>query len=232
MTFLTTIYDVDFAELYRQHKQQTGRAPSTVTKWDHKAQQQPVGQLADNYSHAFIGAMQLQATDTVLDVGCGTGAIAVLVAAAVKQVYALDYSPKMLEKVQLNAQHYNAHNISTLCKSWEDSWAQIPVCDVVVASRSTLVMDMEQALIKLTQQAKRHVYITYPASTRFATAQHINAQEQPHLATPSYLYILAILHQLGLQPQLRYISNSHPQVGAYSDAQWAFIDWAVPSKAE
>lgn len=223
---IQNIYDIDFTELYRKHKKQAGRAKSMVQKWDQKAAQIAIGGLKTPYSLAFLKLMDLRATDTLLDVGCGTGAIAVLAAAKTHQVYALDYSQGMLDKLLLNAEHYNAHNINVLCKDWDESWTDVPLCDVVVASRSTLVEDMEQALIKLEKQAKRHVYLSYPATIDFGALQGVNTTINPELSTPSYLYIVAILHQLGRRAQLRFINNACG-LGGTKSADWAVIDWEV-----
>lgn len=222
---MKTIYDVDFSQLYRQHKQLAARPSSTAEQWDSKAQDTKIGNLASPYVTALLGLMRLKPTDSLLDVGCGAGAVAVLAAPLVKQVYGLDFSKGMLQLLQANAQHYGAHNIKSLCKGWGDDWQDVPQCDVVVASRSTLVDDMQMALVQLNQKAKRHVYLTYPAKLSFASRATIDPQQQPELATPSYLYIIAILHQLGIQAQLRFLNSKTGQIGTSPEADWAVIDW-------
>lgn len=223
----SSIYDIDFKQLYKKHKAQAGRPKSLPQKWDQKAAALSVGNLETPYTTALLNALDLQSSDTLLDVGCGSGAVAVLAAARVQQVYALDFSQGMLDKLLQNAHHYGAHNILTLCKDWDEEWTEVPRCDVVVASRSTLVEDMGQALEKLEAQAKRHVYLTYPAMVEFGASKDVDAQEQPQLATPSYLYILAILHQMGRRAQLRFISNDSTALVSTQKADWALIDWAL-----
>lgn len=213
---IQTIHDIDFAALYISHKQLAARAPSKPERWDQKAQEIEVGHLESPYTKALLTAMHLEPDDTLLDVGCGVGNIAILAAPLVQKVYALDYSQGMLDKLNANRQYYNTHNIHTLCKSWTDSWHDIPPCKIVVASRSTLVEDMEAALLKMHAHALRHVYLTYPAKTTFGTNPKVNVQKNPELATPSYIYILNILHQHGIQAQARFI-----------DASWVLIDWSV-----
>lgn len=222
-----SIYDIDFIELYKTHKKQAARPKSSPDRWDQKAEAIEVGQLDTPYTRAFIEAMALKPTDTLLDVGSGSGAIAVLAAPSVQRVYALDFSAGMLDKLQLNAQHYGAHNIKKLCKDWDEGWADVPQCDIVTASRSTLVEDMASALLKLESKAKRHVYLTYPAHIEFGASSAIDSSQTPELATPSYLYVLAILHQLGRRAQLRFISNTSSELGKTQDVDWALIDWEV-----
>lgn len=213
---IPTLYDIDFGQLYKNHKRLAARPASSSQRWDHKAQDVVVGQLETAYTRALIGALDLDPSYTLLDLGCGSGAIAVQVASQVKEVYALDYSQGMLDKLQANAQHYNTHNIKLLCKNITSSWQDVPLCDVVIASRSTLVDDMEVLLLKMHAQAKRHVYLTYPLKNTFGAKTDIDARQHPELATPSYMYVLAILHQYGIAAQLRFI-----------DASWVLIDWAV-----
>lgn len=224
---MQTIHDIDFGQLYLNHKRLAGRPRSPASHWDQKSQKIEVGQLDNPYTQTFIAAMSLQPSDTLLDVGCGEGAITIMAAHQVKQVYALDYSQGMLDKLKANAEHYNAHNIITLCKEWESSWQEIPKCDVVVASRSTLVENMEVALLKLHSQAKRHVYLTYPAKNTFGTDPAVDVVQHPELATPSYLYILNILYQQGIQAQLRFIGNTSTTTDGSNQTRWALIDWAV-----
>ena len=218
---IKTLHDINFSALYMNHKQLAARPPSLPERWDKRAQEVAVGQLESTYTHALFQHLELRSTDSLLDVGCGVGQVAILAAPYVKQVYALDYSQGMLDKLQLNMQHYNTYNISLLCKSWSDSWQDIPPCEIVVASRSTLVEDMEAALLKLHRHATRHVYLTYPAKNTFASSSDVDAKACPELATPSYMYILNILHQHGIAAQLRFI-----------DKDWALIDWAITASTQ
>lgn len=224
---LQSIYDIDFIQLYKTHKKRAARPKSSPDQWDQKSHAIEIGQLDTPYTRAFIQAMGLHSTYTLLDVGSGSGAIAVLAASQVRHVYALDFSVGMLNKLMHNAQHYNTHNITTLCKDWEDDWAEVPQCDIVVASRSTLVDDMASALLKLESKAKKHIYLTYPAHVKFGTAKEIDSAQTPELATPSYIYVLAILHQLGRRAQLRFISNASCDLGKTKEVDWALIDWEV-----
>lgn len=217
---IQTIHDINFAALYINHKKLAARPPSQSERWDQQAQKTAVGDLDSAYTKALIAAMRLEPNDTLLDVGCGVGNVAVLVAPSIKLVYALDYSQGMLDKLQTNMHHYNTHNIKTLCKDWADGWQDIPLCEIVVASRSTLVEDMEAALLKMHAHATRHVYLTYPAKNSFGANPAIDTQKNPELATPSYTYILNILHQHGIYAQARFI-----------DPDWVLIDWAVQIEA-
>ena len=75
------------------------------------------GKLKINTTH-FEQTVQVSASETVLDVGCGSGGLAVLLAKRAKHVYALDYNQEHATKVKENAALSGQENVSTLCKDW------------------------------------------------------------------------------------------------------------------
>ncbi|MCQ9616085.1 methyltransferase domain-containing protein [Paenalcaligenes niemegkensis] len=169
-----------------------------------------MGPVENTYTTTFSNTVQLSKNDTVLDVGCGSGALAVLLAKRAKHVHALDYSPAMLKRVQENAAFHQVNNISTICKDWYESWDAVPQCDVVIASRSTLVDDMQAALLRLNQHARKRVYISYPANPYFVDAQVARILGREKQALPDYFYIPAILHAMGIYPNLSFIEYPGP----------------------
>ena len=75
--------------------------------------------------------------------------------------------PGLLDVLQSRAEEEGLNNIETLCRSWDDNWDDVPQCDIAVASRSTMVNDMEDALNKLNAKARRHVYTTHTVDRHF-----------------------------------------------------------------
>lgn len=69
----------------------------------------------------------LKQDDLVLEVGCGTGSTALLLAGDVRQIVASDYSDKMLDVGRRNAQAQNIGNVK---------FVQADVCDAVLAGES------------------------------------------------------------------------------------------------
>ena len=121
------------------------------------------GTFTSPYIQQFVDRMDLTDCATLLDVGCGAGAISLTVAARLEHVYGLDYSPGMLEAFAANARERGLAGVTPILRAWDDDWSDVPICDVVVASRSTAVPDLEAALLKLNSKARRRVYVTYPA---------------------------------------------------------------------
>lgn len=206
--------DIDFAALYRQHMAAVGR-PKTPEMWDARAAQLGGDMALGHYGRELIRRMDLAECQSLLDVGCGAGQITLALASQVPQVHGLDFSPGMLGCLQQQAQATGAAHISTHLKSWDDDWHDVPVCDVVLASRSTAVMDMAGALMKLHRHARRRVYLTSLVGGEFAQARLEGiVGRQRRAPLPDYLYILNILAQMGCQPELSYIDCASP----YSEA--------------
>jgi len=103
--------------------------------------------------------------DTVLDVGAGTGRLAVPIAGLVAHVTALDASAGMLEILEKNMERVGHHNYSCIPMKWEDVviGKDIERHDVVVAAFSLGFFDLGAALAKLDSSARRAVYIFWHA---------------------------------------------------------------------
>jgi SAM-dependent methyltransferase len=97
------------------------------------------------YTYPQIACLDIQPSDTVLDVGCGPGRISVLAARFAKQVTSLDAAPKMLAYVKENAARLNITNIQTVLKDWFDVKPGIDIekHDIVVASRTEAMQDID-----------------------------------------------------------------------------------------
>ena len=130
------------------------------------------------YNDEFLNSINYEDCETVLDVGCGVGNLSLKMAAKLKAVYSLDYSPKMLKHLQQNAQDLNITNIHTINSSWYDSWDEIPNSDIVIASRSMEVKDMKEALVKLNNKANKRVYLSYKVGGSFLDDDILNALQK------------------------------------------------------
>jgi len=126
------------------------------------------------YIDAFISRMDLSDCRSLIDIGCGNGALSAALAPRLEAIVALDYSPAMLDVARHRVAE--AGNVTTVLRAWEDDWSDLPVCDVAIASRSTGVMDLEAALRKLDRQASKRVYLSAPVGARRANPRALAKQ--------------------------------------------------------
>ncbi len=213
-----SIDDIDFGELYRQHMAAVGR-PKSAEVWDARAEGMKLPPFDTGYTAEFVRRMDLSGCDSLLDVGCGPGHIALAVAHRLTTVVGLDHSPRMLALFTQNAQAQGAGGASTILRSWYEDWADVPVCDIAVASRSTAVMDMADALRKLNAKARKRVYLTSLVGGRFGDEAKRAAAGQPAApALPDHVYIVNILHAWGIHARVDFI-------GTQPGSKWALVSW-------
>ena len=159
------------------------------------------------YAREFIDKVDFTGVSTLLDFACGAGALSVLAAKKVDQIYGYDFSPKMLEFARGNAQTYGAKNVKFAQKAFEDDWSDVPECDVVLASRCLEVDDLKTALGKLLSKTKKSLYITFKVGGSFVDEEILDAIGRKVEQKPDFVYLLNILFQMGYLPSLSYIKS-------------------------
>lgn len=224
-----TIAAIDFGRLYRDHLAAAGRQPKPASAWDARVHDVDRKSPRSGYADEFIARMDLSGCDTLLDVGCGSGTISLPLAPQLRQIYGLDYSRAMLDALQANAVSCGAGNVETLHLAWEDDWSQVPECDIVVASRSTQVEDMAAALAKLHAKARKRVYLTHRIGGYFIAPEIVEAIGRQQLPLPDYIYILNILHGMGIHPRLDHLRSDGPTASTETgfDGLLRRTEWAL-----
>lgn len=217
--------------------QQARKDVSDVAFWDAHARQFPKRTKPSVYVPAFLRLLDLRIGESVFDMGCGMGAIALPLAKAGHAVCAADFSSAMLDQLRADAKREGvSERIRTINMSWEDNWDSHGVApksaDVCIASRSIAINDMRRAFLKLSQVARSRVCITLATETSPRIASDI-LQElgvRPRFGK-SYQYALNILINEGLSPTLRYIDsdrdNTFADVGEARAAFTRMIDDAA-----
>jgi SAM-dependent methyltransferase len=200
---------IDFGGLYRAHMARQRHREKTHADWDGRAQAMSRDIFSGAYVEGFVARLDLADCATLLDVGCGPGTIGLTVAPRLAHVYGMDYSAGMLEAFVGNARARGIANATPILRAWEQDWSDVPVCDVLVASRSTHVADLEAALVKLDAHARRRVYVTQLAGGRFLEPGICEALGRPDDARPDYIYTVNILRQHGIHPTLDYIEGDN-----------------------
>ncbi|AYY82055.1 MULTISPECIES: class I SAM-dependent methyltransferase [Proteus] len=210
---MNTIETTDFAELYKNHMVQAERTKKEPEHWDKRAEKmaESCANPNDPYLIKFRAMMDFSGAETLLDVGCGPGSISIHVADKFKKIIGIDYSTGMLTVARRRAKQAGINHAEFITCSWEDSWDELPRCDIAVASRSTLVMDLQAALLKLNRQANLRVYTTHTVSPTFVDQRIIRLLGREVPTLPTYIYAVNMLNQMGIHPKVDYIRSRNCQ---------------------
>lgn len=186
-----------------------------------------------------VAQLGLQPHETVLDVGAGTGRLAIPMAKIARSVTALDQSGGMLSCLKENMKSEGIFNIQCIQKSWQDvGLDEIPAHDVVLSSNSLGVYDLADALVKMDRLAKRAVYIfTFTDHNRDDGFREflMNEKRPQNVFQPAgYLMIYNLLGDIGIYADIKiqaWESKEH-----YSNIDDAVASWKmmheIPSEKE
>jgi FkbM family methyltransferase len=201
--------NINWDTMWREGIEITQGKDDQVSTWDRSAPQWNRGMNNGDYSRNFLQHAKLRSDWTVLDVGCGTGALALPIAKKVKQVTALDSSKEMLKFLQENAARDGISNITCVNSLMSEAVnkGQIGKYDVVIASRSIALVehDLEKQLNYINNAAKKYVYITQRASERTYDIEVYKVLGKPHRDGPSYFIVLAQLYKMGICANLEFL---------------------------
>ena len=104
--------------------------------------------------------LNLKKTDSVLDIGCGTGRLTIPIAKKVRKVYALDTSREMIKIVKKCVEEEKLNNVQSINTNWElFDINRIEKADVTISYNSLGVYEIRKALEKINEITKRDIYI-------------------------------------------------------------------------
>lgn len=157
----------------------------------------------DPYMTQLLDKLDIAPGESVLDVGSGTGRLAVPLAEAGHRVYALDFSEVMMSRLRHRADEAGV-SIETFLLSWDDDWEEVPMADVGVASRSLITDDLPHALNNLEAHVTSRIVVTSAAGEspwrdrRFLEA--LGREEDACETESSFELIGAYLVSMGRHP--------------------------------
>lgn len=180
-----------------------------------------------------LAILGVQPGETVLDMGAGTGRLAVPVARTAAHVTALDPSEGMLAILRERMAAEGLTNYSCLRKRWEDTviGRDVEPHDVVVAAFSLGFYDLAAALEKLDAAARRAVYIFWHAGEwrnpgEMALYRTVFGDEAAgEKGYPDYIFPVNILHDAGIYPNVRIYRAAWDAV--YDSVEDAARTWAA-----
>ena len=145
---------------------------------------------------------RVDAEATVLDIGAGTGSLALPLAAAGKSVTALEPSAAQVERLRRKMNGEGIENITVVCQRWEDAEIEtIGRHDVVIASHSLFMMDLPAALRKMLDVAARQVFLVHLGSHDLQ--RPIREIRGADVAFPNLRVLLKVLEEMGLETRAR-----------------------------
>ncbi|MCD8316519.1 MAG: methyltransferase domain-containing protein [Eggerthellaceae bacterium] len=157
--------DIDWAAMFSVHRPSYEKDPpgSEASKqmWDSRAPSFSHKPKRSDYIDKLQGLMDLKDGESVFDMGCGPGTLSVPLAQQGHEVIAVDFSPQMLAELAASAENAGvADRIHVFERSWQQDWNGLPEADVSISSRSFVVNDLEDGLLKLESKAKRRAYLS------------------------------------------------------------------------
>ena len=189
-----------------------GRKPADCPdRWNKRAPSFGGALFTSPYAEQFIGLLALRPGETVFDMGCGNGAIAIPLAKAGHKVIARDFSEGMLAGLAEAAAAAGVEDLIDAARmSWEDDWWTCglePGCaDVAFASRSMITKDLGDSIAKLSKAARRFACATI--STGYSPMMSPTMLRElgvTSTAAHDFVYTFNILVQQGYVPEVRYI---------------------------
>lgn len=191
------------------------RKPDNCLQWNKRAPRYDSTDSKNLYVEDFMRLARIRDGESVFDMGCGTGPLAIRLAEEGHAVTAADFSEGMLAKFSENMEQHGLPDgsIRRIHMSWEDDWSEFglvdDMVDVAIASRSMSVADLREALGKLNRIARRRACATMStgASPR-VDLNVLRAIDVPIAPSQDYLYAFGMLAQGGFEPTVEYIYSA------------------------
>lgn len=207
----SSLQATDWNEEWKQ-LQRIRRAFDDNQYWNMRSKNFDSNDAPSAYVSRFLELAEIQPGEAVLDMGCGTGSIAVPLARMGCSVIAADFSQGMLGEVEKRVHATGVSGITRKLLAWADDWDAAGISeksvDVAIASRSISTDDMGGALDKLIGVARRRCCISLPTGCSPRTDQRVLAVcgiENTHGADHQYAW--NILQNKGYLPECRYIQS-------------------------
>lgn len=164
---------------------------------------------------------------TVLDIGAGTGALAIPLSKMVSHVTAVEPSEEMLSCLKINIEGEKIANIGVINKRWEEviPFEEVNKHDILIASYSLGMPDIRSALSKMdmltTKYACLFTFVGNPLWDYSRLWPTIYGEEYD--VGPDYIYIYNVLYDMGIYANV-YIDHFDYQQ-CFSDLEVAIEFW-------
>jgi len=235
---IENLLGVDWRQAWIE-RENVRKLPDDVRVWNERSKDYAKNAGISPYTSTFLEYLLPESGSSILDVGCGSGTLAIPLARQGHTVFAVDFSTGMLnalkdavEKEDLAGIHCLQLDFNAPWSEWEAVGITSDCVDIAIASRSTIVKNLWAAFEKLERAARSRVAITIateygPRGTKYL-GESIEGGS-PYI--PDHIYAINILMQMGRYPTLRYIDSVKTDQGNTPRlTRWAFITWDTYDK--
>lgn len=226
---LMDMLSIDWNEICRERQLKTSFPRGDFKFWDRRAHEFTRHATSSDYIGQFLQIMNPEPSWSVLDVGCAAGTLAVPLAGRVNRITAVDPSDVMLTLLGERCRQGGIDNIRAVKGSWEDDWdgLGLGVHDVAIASRSLLVPDLRQAILKLDAHARKRVYIATIVGDGPHDRKIVRAAGRSFHPGADYIYVVNLLYQMGIRANVTFTIQQEDK--SFADVPEALdsIRWMV-----
>ncbi len=232
------IEDIDWENMWRMqagHILHTGAQAAAF--WDKRSQTYERNISQSTYTDELIKRMKLSPGYSVLDVGGGSGLMAVPIAKQVRRVTVLDISNGMLNLLKSKTEAIGISNIDIINKNWyeTDVKSEIEPHDIVLASRFLPMGDkLRVSLVNMNGIACEYCYVTWRAeSFDSIEAESCRLLGKDYIPYPEYPVIYNCLYQIGIKADISiFESESSMYFRDLNEAVKYFSKDSIPDNAD
>ncbi len=232
------IKTVDWDRVWQARRAKGSPRKRSARFWDGRAASFAKAASETDYADRLIAIMKPEAHWTVLDMGCGSGTLAVPLAKRVSSVTAVDFSTQMLALLRARCEAEGVRNIAAVQGQWEEDWGKLGLgaYDAAIASRSTNVDDLRSSLLKLDAAARKRVYIVTIVGDGPYDRRLFQAIGRTLHVGPDYIYTYNMLYQMGIPANVKFIEQKRRRTyrspeEASRSMQWMFEE-LLPGETE
>ena len=213
---------IDWNEAWKERNRRFGHDHS-ADWWNERAEgfyEKRASRSREPFVELFYEYSRITPGETIFDMGCAAGTLAIPFAEKGHEVWAADFSPRMLEYLMKGARESGVEDrVHPVLLDWNEDWdsRDLPVCDVAIATRSLVCDDLTLALKKLESVANDRVCIgTWDKPTTHYDRDAARAIGYERPGYGSYVYVLNELIDRDMYPELRFIRYRFDRKG-YQD---------------
>jgi len=218
---------IDWNRVWQARRAERSSPKRDADFWNGRAASFAKATAGSDFSDRFLAIVNPKSHWNVLDMGCGSGTLAVPLAKSVASVTAVDLSGEMLALARARCEAEGIDNVTILQGRWEDNWNElgIGVHDVAIASRSMVADDLRGSVLKLDAIARNRVYIVTVVGDGPYDRRLFEAIGKPLNVGPDYIYNYNMLYQMGIPANVAFIEETRNRT--YSDPEEAFasVQW-------